>query len=697
MNLFTNWIPEYLRYALGWTLVHSLWQILAMGVVLWIGLKLSSNKSAAFKYNLGLIMLGTSFLLTVATFTYELAAFTPAPVLEAWLSNLSSEESNQFTAIYTAETLLNQSISWIDQQLPILVNFWFFGTLLFLFRLFNSLTELRMLRKAKSLEIDFEVEKTFNRLLGKFGLEASLSLKVIESGSSPITFGYFKPVVLIPVALIFHLTPAQLEAIIAHELAHVKRNDYLINLIQSTMEVLFFYHPSYWWMSQTIKELRENVADDLAVEVGISPKELAYSLAEVLNFRTQNPPELALPASKKRNPTLQRIKRIMGQPAQNYPQNPIISIPMLLTLLFSAGLIASAQHDSPDTFEAITPNVSLQNSEISDIESTSRFFSQLDTIKEPPIVKKGHSSNEWSTNSGEKIIVKRDGNNSYTYRITGDTLITNGDTVILDGNQHFVFRYKDGVDWANMPKMDFNFQMAPMAPDFPDSQIPPLNMGGMPPMPVMPSMPEMPPIPPMPEISEIEFFGSGERSTVYRNGKNGLIITRDTTDMTKNEKESWAKEQEKQANDWAKKSEELMKSWEPQMKEWEQKMEAWQKSNEPKMKKFEEKMAVWQKSNTPKLKEFEEKMKAWEKAQEPKMKEFEKQMEEWQEKFQPKMEEFQRKMKIWQEDNFDKLDEFQEKLEEQLKKKDNVISNPNSVNKSTSTRTSVNKSSNSNN
>lgn len=650
MNLLNDWIPENLIYALGWTLVHSLWQLLAVGILLWIGLRISNHKSASFKYNMGLIALGSSFLLTVVTFAYELSNFAPASYMEVWLTNLVLVESIDAASGFSIEDFLKSAMSWIDQQLPILVNFWFFGALLFLFRLFSSLTELRMLRKAPSLEIEMELKQTFKLLVGKLGLDVPVSLKVAESGSSPITFGFLKPVVLIPVALIFHLSPSQLEAIIAHELAHVKRNDYLINLIQSALEVLFFYHPSYWWMAQTIKELRENAADDLAVAVGIPPKELAYSLAEVLNFSTQNPPQLALPASKKRNPTLQRIKRIMGQPAQSYPQNPIISIPMLLTLLFSAGLIASAQQDSPSAFKAMAPEVFLENPEIFGLDSKSRSVSQGDTIKEPPIVKKGESSKEWITNSGERIIVKRDGNSSYTYRIIGDTLITNGDTVILDGNQHFIFRSGKSIDWATMPKMDFNFPEAPMAPDFPEAPIPPFDMSGMPSMPVMPPMAEMPQ---MPEISEIEFFSSGQRSTVYRNFKHGVMVTRDTTSITKSEKESWAKEMEKQANEWAKRSEEMMKEWEPQMKAWEEKMKAWEKSNEPK------------------VKEFEEKMKAWEKAQEPKIKEFEQQMEEWQRKFQPKMEEFQRKMEIWQEENAEKFEEFQRKLEEQFKKKDN--------------------------
>ncbi len=669
MNLLTDWISDNLLYALGWTLVHSLWQLFAVGILLWIGLKIGGNRSASFKYKLGLVALGSSFLLTVVTFAYELSNFAPAPDMEVWLTNLVLVESISAASGFSAEDFLRSAMSWIDQQLPILVNFWFFGALLFLFRLFNSLTELRMLRKAPSLEIDFEVEKTFYRLVGKLGLNSNVSLKVTESGISPITFGYLKPVVLIPAALVFHLSPAQLEAIIAHELAHVKRNDYLVNLIQSALEVLFFYHPSYWWMTQTIKELRENAADDLAVAVGIPPKELAYSLAEVLNFGTQHPPELALPASKKRNPTLQRIKRIMGQPAQTYPQNPIISIPMLLTLLFSAGLIASAQQDSPDTFEVMAPEVFLENPEILGLESDYRFPSQLDTVKKETVIQKTESKSEapmvWTTDSGERIIIKSNGSNSYTYRISGDTVITSGDTVILNGKQHFVFRSGEGIDWSSMPKMEFDFPEAPMAPSFPEAPMSFFEMGEMPEMPAMAEMP------PMPEMPNFESFSSGQGATVYRNGKNGVMVTRDTTNMTKAEKESWAKEMEKQANEWAKRSEEAMKEWEPQMKAWEEKMKAWEKSNEPKMKEFEEKMKAWEKSNEPKMKEFEEKMKAWEKAQEPKMKEFEQQMEEWQKKFQPKMEEFQRKMEIWQEENAVKMEEFQRKLEEQFKKKDN--------------------------
>ena len=672
MNLLTEWIPEHLLYAIGWTLVHSLWQLLAIGILLWIGLKIATNKSAAFKYNLGLLALGSSLLITVATFAYELISFAPAPDMEVWLTNLVFVESIDAASGFAAEDFLLKTINWINQQLPILVNFWFFGALLFLFRLFNSLTELRMLRKAESVPFDFQVEKTFYRLVGKLGLSSNISLRVTESGISPITFGYLKPIVLIPAALVFHLSPAQLEAIIAHELAHVKRNDYLINLIQSGLEVLFFYHPSYWWMAQTIKELRENAADDLAVQAGISPRELAFSLAEVLNFAQQNPPELALPASKKRNPTLQRIKRILGQPAQNYPQNPIISIPMLLTLLFSACLIASAQQDSPTAFEAIEPNVYLENPEILGLEPNYNFPSQLDTVKKVSEVQKTESTSDdpmvWTTDSGERIIIKSNGSNSYTYKISGDTVITNGDTLIVKGNKNFYFKNGETIDWATMPKIEFDFPEAPITPTFPEAPISFFEMSEMPPMPEMAPMAEMPP---MPEMEGFEFFNTGSGATVYRTGKNGVFISRDTTEMTKVEKEKWAQEMEKHANEWAKRSEEMMKEWEPQMKAWEEKMEAWQKANEPKMKEFEEKMKAWQKSNEPKMKEFEEKMKAWEKAQEPKMKEFEKQMEEWQEKFQPKMEEFQRKMEIWQEENADKFEEFQRKLGEQFKKKDN--------------------------
>ncbi|SHO61490.1 M56 family metallopeptidase [Algoriphagus zhangzhouensis] len=695
MNLLNDWISENLLQALGWTLVHSIWQLVIIAAFLWLSLKIFSKRSPDFKYKIALGALGLSFVAASATLIYELSILPSssgaAVAFENWTQPFFVEgpaESQSFV-----ESLIN----WIEIQLPLLVNFWFVGAVLFLFRLFNSLSEIKGLKNTSTPCEQVDLLKKLEEISSRFGISKAVQLKVTHHGLSPVTFGFLKPIILIPAGLIFHLSPAQLEAIIAHELAHVKRNDYLINLIQSSLEVVFFYHPCFWWINQTVKELRENAADDLAVSTGIAPKVLAYSLAEVLNFAQQNPPELALAAGKKRNPTLNRIKRIMGMPAQTYPQNPIISIPMLLTLIFSAGLIASAQQDAPTLDEAFALDVTLENPDLGYLDPVKKkaaivSITQTDTVKKEKKVihVEGEEPMIWSTEDGDTYVIKGGEKGKYEYRIKGDTLISGKDTVILKGNSAFFFKNGPDFNFSTMPTLELaeapemEFFMEAPEMEFEMAPMPEMNFE-MAPVPTVEF--EMAPMPPI-EFEGMDGFWEFE-------DMDWSEFHQDTVGMTKAEKEKWKKDMKLRAAEIERKAEEWKRNFEPKMKEFEAKMKAWEKENEPRMKEFEAKMKAWEKANEPKMKEFEEKMKAWEKeneprmkeweakmkswqeAQEPKMKEFEAKMKAWQESQQPKIEEFQRKMEVWQKENAEKLDEFRKKVEAEFKKNQNENTNDN--------------------
>ncbi|WP_425636308.1 M56 family metallopeptidase [Algoriphagus yeomjeoni] len=706
MDLLNDWVSESILYAIGWTLVHSLWQLVILAAGLWLMLKVFSKKSADFKYNLGLAALCLSVVAAFGTFIYEVASFAPTPLFERINRSFIPAQTVEASSSIGMEEFIYLAVGWIELQLPLLVNFWFLGALLFLFRLFNSLSEVRMLRKSSSDLEDFQLEKMLYRLMGKMNISKNVELRLTCYGVSPITFGFLKPIILIPAGLILQLTPVQLEAIIAHELAHVKRNDYLVNLFQSALEVLFFYHPCYWWMNQTVKELRENAADDLAVQVGVVPKELAHSLAEVLNFAKQNPPELALAAGKRRNPTLQRIKRILGHPAQTYPQNPIISIPMLLTLLLSAGLMATAQQDvsvSVEKMNPVTVDVNAEMQAIAEVEKNinvnvnsninTNLNVSVDTIVDNEVKKVVITDGKPTYVNSKNQVVEYQYAKPEHVMIKGDTIITKGDTIVIKKGKNGSYVYKQNgktmvledmpaLDLAPMPPFPaetmapmMDFAMAPMPPmDFEMAPMVDFEMAAMPAMEfVMSDMPMMDFVvsPPM----DFAFFGNS-------------FSPKDTINMTKAEKEKWAKDMEKKAEEYARKMEnwqatmqpkmeafqEKMEEWqranEPRMEEYQAKMAEWQKAMKPKMEEFEKKMEAWQKANEPKMKEFEAKMEAWQKANEPKMKEYEEKMKAWEKEMQPKMEEFQRKMEIWQKENAAKIEAYQKKLEEQLKKKD---------------------------
>jgi len=635
MITWNDWISDKLLHALGWTLVHSIWQLLLVAGVLWLALKLARKVSPALTYGLGVGALLLSFLAALVTFLYLWTR--PEGILILPGEPVNSSPSMDW------EGWLAQGIFWTEQNLSLLVNFWFFGAILFLFRLISQLTEVRNLRKNSQPFENLEIQTLTDRLVTTLGIRRIIEIRITERAHSPVTFGIMTPVILLPAALIFQLSPAHLQVVIAHELAHVKRNDYLSNLLLSTLEVLFFFHPCYWWMSQTVKELRENAADELALKAGISSTDLANALAEVLQFASQHPPELSLAAGKKRNPTLLRIKRMLGYPTENYPQTPLISIPMVLTLLLCAGLVASAPQD-PTPMRVFFE----QNSEGSGLiylQDTTRK-SGMDSARTMLVQ---------STKEMDLTLTLDDGK---TYLIKGGKLIHGGDTVLLSPKAKAALEKLSSIQ-MNGERMP---AMAPM-PSMPGMN-PMAAMPEMPPMAPMPPMPEMPPmngfeIPPIPMVGfEIPAFDFMAVEGFPIQVLEGIPFQGDTTKMSKAEKEKWRKSVKEGAENWS-------KEFEMKAQEWEEKF---QKEFAPKLKEFESKMKDWEEANEPRMKEFESKMKVWEESQGPKLKEFEQKIKEWELANKPRMEEFQKRMEVWQKEQQSRIQEFQMILQEELKK-----------------------------
>ena len=652
MTSMTDWISDKLLHALGWTLVHSIWQLLVVAGVLWLALKVARKASPALTYGMAVGALMLSFLATLATFLYLWTR--PEEVLSLSVDSVNSSPSMDW------EGLLAQGIFWTEQNLSLVVNFWLFGAILFLFRLISQFAEIRNLRKTSLPFENLVIQTLTDRLVATLGISRKIEIRTTGKAHSPLTFGVMTPVILLPIALVFQLSPAHLEAVIAHELAHVKRNDYLSNLLLSTLEVLFFFHPCYWWMSQSVKELRENAADELALKAGISSADLANALAEVLQFASQHPPELSLAAGKKRNPTLLRIKRMLGYPTENYPQTPLISIPMVLTLLLCAGLVASAPQDTAPMRASFE-----QNSERSDL-----VYLQ-DTTRNTG----NDSSRTTLIQSSQEMDFTLTLDDGKTYLIKGGKLIHGGDTVLLSPKAKAALEKLTSrrVEGVQMPAM------APMAP-----------MPVMPPMAPMPPMSEIPPMAIMPLAPmtgfEIPSFPLMQVEGFPIHVLEGVFFQGDTTKMSKNEKENWRKSAQDRAENWAKEAEIKAKEAEMKAKEWEakwkeneakrqEKIAQWEEKfhNEfaPKLKEFEAKMKEWEKANEPRMKEFESKMKAWEESQGPKWKDWEEKIKQWELANKPRMEEFQKRMEVWQKEQQARIQELQLILQEELKKEKN--------------------------
>ena len=670
MEILETLIPEKYLFALGWMIIHALWQIAGIGLILWLVLRFFNQKSAALKYRLSI---GALFLVTslaIGTFFYHIQDEPSAkefafnqPEMDHFISqgvSLNASNNDQ----YPVWKLLTKSIeSWI----PYMVQFWILGAMLFLIRFGASLADLRNISIKNHEMVDPEWMKILQRQMELLNLKNPIKLLKTVHLDVPITYGIWKPVILIPASLFFQLSPAQLEAILAHELSHIKRYDYLVNLLQSFLEVVFFFHPVFWWINKTARELRENACDDMAIKMGASPNDLAYGLAIVLNHAKNPTPEMVMAAAKTKNPTLERIKRIMGVKTSSSQPTTITSMTMMITLLLGATLIVGASDKpSKESFEDLM-DTELNTTTIEGNWIDPYSYPKEDTVPPKSPVKMDLDWDKMTPEQKEKFEKDMEKGLKDLGEFFKDM------TPVFEGIGDIGSLFRD-FPGTPIPPMDFAIAGIP---EFELKDIPMMDF-------------DIAPFITFPdsawyfEVPSDIYFPADSASVYNFSYRNKYDF--DTTKMSKAEIEKkkaimaeesakraaaiekWNLENKDRIAEWQKKVETWQKEMAPKAEEFQAKMKEWEKANEPKMQEFKLKMEEWQQefqnNLQPKMEEYQAKMQEWQKANEPKMKEFEQKMKTWQEENQPKIEEFQKKMEIWQQENQEKMKEFQMKMQE---------------------------------
>ena len=198
------------------------------------------------------------------------------------------------------------------------------------------------MKTKKIAEPSSEWQRQFARLCGEIGVSAKAKLRESAQVVAPVVVGWLKPVVLIPSGAFLGVTPAQLEAIIVHELMHVRRADFLVNFLQTLVEILLFYHPCVWWISREIRREREFVCDDLVVRFYGEPLAYARALANLEQFRQtakQNAPQLSLAANG--GNLMKRIQRILQKETETSARANSLWSAGLAFVLISAFLLTA--------------------------------------------------------------------------------------------------------------------------------------------------------------------------------------------------------------------------------------------------------------------------------------------------------------------------------------------------------------------
>jgi len=296
MTNFTSWIsPEILR-ALGWTLLHFVWQ--GAGLAAMLALALAVCRSAQVRYAAAVATLGWMMAGPVITFAWLEWGTVSAVQSGAHGASTWAETSTQHATALSGSVAPSDAVPRTQGPAGIvwLVEAWFLGVLLLSLRTAGGLLVITRMRRKEIRSVTAELQEKCLALQRRMGLQER-AIRYCESHrlEAPAVLGWFRPVLLLPVRALTGLSAEQMEAVIAHELAHIRRFDAFVNFFQIAVETLLFYHPAVWWVSERIRAERENCCDDEALAVCGNAVDYARALTMMEEWRTA--PSLVMAAN----------------------------------------------------------------------------------------------------------------------------------------------------------------------------------------------------------------------------------------------------------------------------------------------------------------------------------------------------------------------------------------------------------------
>lgn len=315
MNILASRLSE----TIGMTILHSLWQISLLWIVLVAVLRLWPKASSTVRYTLAIATLILCVLVTGTTAVYEWQSYSS--IQEA--TGLSTEEVGTVEVIHYSveQTLVSKAINVINTAAPMLTWLWCAGLVVMGVRFGGSFYYLSTLRSRQHVsDVPREWKTELKRLSTSLGLTRNVAIGTSERITTPLTLGSISPIILLPVGLLSGLSTKQIEAILVHELYHIKRQDYFVNICQAMVEVLLFYHPAIWHINNIIREERENCCDDKTVTFCGDAISYARALTQIQEINTSTKPSLAMSATGPNAGNFtNRIKRLFNiypNPAQ---------------------------------------------------------------------------------------------------------------------------------------------------------------------------------------------------------------------------------------------------------------------------------------------------------------------------------------------------------------------------------------------
>lgn len=312
--------------ALTQMLLDSLWQGALLALLAALLLRALRHRSAALRHIVGMGFLLAMVLLPLGTLASLLGA---GSVIASTGLTISAPQGNATLQLLAPGSHLINAPIWLTW-------FWFAGVVVMLLRLIGGGWMVRRLDRMACKALPPIWLARFDALRGAMGIRREVDVRLLQGVGQPCVARVWRPVIWLPISMLTQLTPDQIEALLAHELAHVRRLDWIWNGLQRVIEALLFYHPGVWWLNRRIRQERENACDDLAVAACGDAIVLAEALANLERLRS--PTHIfALPANG--GSLMDRVTRLLlpDAPARSSWRAPV----GLLTVLCSGALLAA--------------------------------------------------------------------------------------------------------------------------------------------------------------------------------------------------------------------------------------------------------------------------------------------------------------------------------------------------------------------
>jgi len=355
-------LPENVAQALCRTLINSLWQGLMLAILTGLVMLFTRKSSAAKRYRW---LVGLLYLFSI-TFLFTLvASLTSAPYIDPITPNNSAGPADLWE-------LLNYNLLYIQNHAGIIVLIWLIVVCARSFKMLFGFYALERLKKTKVGRIAADWEQKVNVFAQTMGIKRAVSLLESAIIKVPVAIGYLKPLILIPVGMINALNAQEVEAILLHELAHIRRQDSLVNLLQNCMETIFFFNPAILWLSSLIRAEREHCCDDVAVSYTKNKVRYISALVHFEEYALSNP-GLALALTGKKGGMLQRLERMAAN--RNRSLNKLEMAGLALLVLLSSVFIAARPGSEMASIAskaptAISPEISITGGAITRIAPT---------------------------------------------------------------------------------------------------------------------------------------------------------------------------------------------------------------------------------------------------------------------------------------------------------------------------------------